>query len=342
MRFGPWLTVILLSVIIGRGSAQDLDAIEGLFKWVRDLGGEVNAEVKQNSNGVRGLFATKDIPEGQYIASIPAAAIMNAGSLNDSFAVPTLITLRELKNPYSRFKPYVAIWPRPDEVINSCNFPTEYIGMLKMPYWEKNVNEWSEHIGHLLTGDLDAELEYTIKSSTRYVLTHRRRRLLMAPIFDLANHDRSCTTYLTPYESGNMLHFVAGSDIKQGEEVCYSYGNMRDDYALIHYGFLPDLEDPPRLALVDHRDFKPDSPYTHEEAPDDVPLEGEPEVLRAELQRLRNIHDELKATPDTMPPRPPGEDYLYDTLKELERRRLNALSNEIQRLSFLLNDRTEL
>jgi hypothetical protein len=33
-------------------------------------------------------------------------------------------------------------------------------------------------------------------------------------------------------------------------QVCYSYGKMRDDYAVVHYGFLPQLEDPPRLLLV--------------------------------------------------------------------------------------------
>lgn len=34
-------------------------------------------------------------------------------------------------------------------------------------------------------------------------------------------------------------------------QLCYSYSDtMRDDYAVMNYGFLPDLEDPPRLLQV--------------------------------------------------------------------------------------------
>lgn len=51
---------------------------------------------------------------------------------------------------------------------------------------------------------------------------------------------------------------------------------MRDDYSVAHYGFLPALEHPPRLCLVDHRDFKPDEAYSHDEAPSEAPYTGEP------------------------------------------------------------------
>ena len=48
---------------------------------------QVNAVVKTNNEGVRGLFATREIKDGENILSIPAAAIINAGGLTDSFAV---------------------------------------------------------------------------------------------------------------------------------------------------------------------------------------------------------------------------------------------------------------
>jgi hypothetical protein len=42
----------------------------------------------------------------------------------------------------------------------------------------------------------------------------------MPPVFDLANHDRHCTTTLSAYESGNELLFLAGDEpIKAGQEV---------------------------------------------------------------------------------------------------------------------------
>lgn len=34
-------------------------------------------------------------------------------------------------------------------------------------------------------------------------------------------------------------------------QICYCYGaTIRDDYAVMHYGFLPALEDPPRLLMA--------------------------------------------------------------------------------------------
>ncbi|PNH09942.1 hypothetical protein TSOC_003417 [Tetrabaena socialis] len=361
-------------------SAQPLDAIDNLFQWVRDLGGEINMEVRTNPSGVRGIFATKKVVETGYLASIPASAILNTGSLNDSFAVPTLTVLRELKDPHSRFKPYVDMWPKPDGLLNSCNLPEKYIGMWKSAHWEKNQKDWLYYLtalhevraGMLCTSDssilsilsillIAAHTQYTIEemvgnatvtlddlkyccaiSSTRYVSTARRRRLLMAPIFDLANHERECLHTISSYETADFLHVVAGEDVEEGQEICYSYGSLRDDYAVAHYGFLPALEDPPRLALVDHWQFDPESPYSHDDPPSEEPFEGTPEEMAAELARLRDIYTKLVKTPDTLPPTPKGQDYMYDLLKALEARRLNALSYEITRLSNVLEVKRDL
>lgn len=130
---------------------------------------QVNAEIKLNKDGVRGLFATKPVKEGEYLVSIPAAAIINAGGLSDSFAVPTLTVLRELKSNCSRlvivclrarfftywrrlisglagvlprhvscvcrFQPYLDVFPAPSEVLNSCNMDNRYTPMWKSEYW---------------------------------------------------------------------------------------------------------------------------------------------------------------------------------------------------------------
>lgn len=58
-------------------------------------------------------------------------------------------------------------------------------------------------------------------------------------------------------------------------QLCYSYGQLRDDYAVAHYGFLPALENPPRLSLVDHRDFKDGEQYSHDTPPSEEEFVGE-------------------------------------------------------------------
>jgi hypothetical protein len=41
----------------------------------------------------------------------------------------------------------------------------------------------------------------------------------MAPVFDLANHERDCPHYLSPYDVSDFLTFIAGAPLKKGDEV---------------------------------------------------------------------------------------------------------------------------
>jgi hypothetical protein len=159
---------------------------------------QINLEVKHNSDGVRGLFATKAFAENDVLSAIPAASILNTGSFNDSFAVRqnatsarthhsfAFVLSRDLRSPQvllvdrpdcddagahpygaagaqrstqvrnahafthalpprdslppwlwpcSRFRPYIDMWPKPTEVVNSCNIELKYAPMWKNEYW---------------------------------------------------------------------------------------------------------------------------------------------------------------------------------------------------------------
>lgn len=350
---------VLLTVWAACASAQPLDATQRMMEWVRQLGGMAKVEVKTNPNGVRGLFATEFVKQGESLASIPASAIMNAGALNSTLAVSTLTVLRELKDPHTRFAPYLDVFDK--GVLNWCNMAPKYFPMWKADYWERTLPSWQAYMGRFHQGAINADLEITIEeavgnatvtlddlkyacavASTRYVTAPNRPRLVMVPIFDLCNHKLHCDHFLRSSPRGHSLEMVAGKDMQPGDEVCYSYGPMRDDYSVAYYGFLPDLESPPRLALVDHRAFDPEDKYSHDDAPAEEPFVGTPAELRAELARLKGIYSKLKATPDALPQQPKGQDYVYDLLKELEGRRLAALRYEMGRISGLLNIKAEL
>lgn len=49
--------------------------------------------------------------------------------------VSTLRVLAELKDPHSRFGPYIRTWPKPDELMCACNLPRELVPLLKSEYW---------------------------------------------------------------------------------------------------------------------------------------------------------------------------------------------------------------
>lgn len=59
------------------------------------------------------------------------------------------------------------------------------------------------------------------QSSTRYVASGRRKILVMAPVFDLSNHERKCVHTIGPYERSDFFHMIAGKDVKPGDEICY-------------------------------------------------------------------------------------------------------------------------
>lgn len=56
-------------------------------------------------------------------------------------------------------------------------------------------------------------------------------------------------------------------------QICFGYGSLRDDYAVIHYGFVPPEEDPPRLLAVDHPEFDEEKHNFNDLT--DEPFEGE-------------------------------------------------------------------
>lgn len=72
-----------------------------------------------------------------------------------------------------------------------------------------------------------------LQSSTRYVSAARRKRLIMAPVYDMANHERDCPHTINPYEDSTYLHIIAGKDVKAGEEVREGQHECKQAWGLI-------------------------------------------------------------------------------------------------------------
>ncbi len=53
----------------------------------------------------------------------------------DSYTEVAAVILAELKNPHSRFKPYMDIMPAPNEVLCLCNLPEAYEPMIPRGHW---------------------------------------------------------------------------------------------------------------------------------------------------------------------------------------------------------------
>lgn len=82
------------------------------------------------------------------------------------------------------------------------------------------------------------------------------------PLLDLANHDNACphASAFAPCAADagrECLVFTAGADVAAGNPVCFHYGHLLPDRALLEYGFLPmqhDAHDAAQLFGVDRHD----------------------------------------------------------------------------------------
>jgi hypothetical protein len=86
------------------------------------------------------------------------------------------------------------------------------------------------------------------------------------PLLDMANHANNCPHYneFKPCAfdaSRECVHFTAGADVAAGQEVCFFYGYLLPDRALLEYGYLPQptqqqqLEEVvPQLSSIDRHD----------------------------------------------------------------------------------------
>lgn len=349
----------MLFVLLGAAYAETEEELyAALEKFVVSNGGQVRAKVGYNSQGYRGLFARELIKAGEPIVSVPGTCLINAGAVKGSPMTPTLILLREQLNPHSRMKPYLDVLPAADSVMGACTWDKSVWPLFESKHWENFFSGWQNFIHDSVTGDGNHRLEFTVEEvlgnvtgkltlldfkracalvATRYVDFAPRGRLFMIPIFDMCNHRRGCQNHIRGTEDQKGVNFIAAQDIEEGEEICVGYGSMRDDYAVSHYGFLPDLEDPPRLLEIDHHQFNPQESTQHftEEL-----FNGTPEELEGELKRLKGIQATLKKNDDnakatgSRPAR--GTSPETDMLLDMQARRRGAIDHQILRIQDLI------
>ncbi len=95
------------------------------------------------------LLHTHCAAQGEAIISIPPEAILNVGGwqMVDSYTEVAALILAELKNPHSRFKPYMDIMPAPNEVLCLCNLQEEYAAMLPQGHWVSQHARWGSGPG---------------------------------------------------------------------------------------------------------------------------------------------------------------------------------------------------
>ncbi|GAX78614.1 hypothetical protein CEUSTIGMA_g6053.t1 [Chlamydomonas eustigma] len=201
------LSLILFISIVHSSTNQDINA---LIKWVEGSGGMVHARVGENAQGVRGLLATRYIPSGDPVVSLPSSLAIQLGNAEESAPELGIIILRERYRRRPRFSPYFTTLPPVGDQICVETLPTDVIPMLRgrpklvdlittKQAWAKAVfNGQAEGLRIPLSravpsGNKVSELEFswaTCMASSR-ALCSPSRIMYLIPVIDMANHDEA-------------------------------------------------------------------------------------------------------------------------------------------------------
>eukprot|EP00798_Chlamydomonas_sp_ICE-L_P027185 gene27185-2426_t len=159
-------------------SALSLDKFDAMIEWLDTHPNFVShVEMGTNANGIRGIFATRDMDHGDAIITVPPTAVISVGGYSeqdgdaiitvpptavisvggyrdqDAWTEPAARLLAELRNPHSRFKAYLDTMPASDEVPSLCNFPEEYAEMMPSTYWIEAYQVLQQQLKDYLAGN---------------------------------------------------------------------------------------------------------------------------------------------------------------------------------------------
>ena len=241
-----------------------------LAEWVTANGGDVSAvRVGEGERG-RGLFAARDVAEGEAVLRVPVSLALNDGVAPEPYPgapwsvtlAAAILTARDAgeESPWAR---YVASLPR--ETIGFANSPAaddpasvailfddaaadelqRYLTLLRgshramtMMRREWTLEEWRWAMSQVHSRTFRVEEPTTARGRTRR---------LMVPFVDLLNHDSREGVWQCDWDcewelGGGGGDFVvrARRDVAEGEEVLVSYGERCDRHFCVFFGFLPE------------------------------------------------------------------------------------------------------
>lgn len=229
---------------------DETNAGDEFIVWLTSRGGKMDAVEIKVLDGMRGLVATRDIAQGESIVEIPLGASVDiSDTRNDRDdkdpSGPALQFLKLYQESSEDFKPYFDLLPdlQSDDMERMPDFYSdEELKMLQCPLVVEKT-----HKRHQLCASRASELSLDLQTVKWALCTVAQRAFsvvspvdgllrLLLPGVDLFNHDahaqhrlRVRWTLQGPVDA--LFTVVAGSNIKQGEEVriCYGGSPFRPD-----------------------------------------------------------------------------------------------------------------
>ncbi|PRW59274.1 histone-lysine N-methyltransferase setd3 [Chlorella sorokiniana] len=242
-----------------------------LVQWVESSGGSVSGvRITRNPSSGFGLQAAADIKSGSTLISLPSKCHLTYDGSTDPRLlalidqVPTelwgaklalQVVAHRLLGDASPYSPYIRNLP-----IGVAGLPMFYDGptlsMIQYPPVTAQVKKrcrWllsftQQMLQPIRGGEKDpfdgADVDANALGWALAVVTSRAFRTrgpdqpaAMLPLIDMCNHSFSPNAKIKPGPGGAMC-MVATRQLKEGEPVLISYGNLQNDFLLMDYGFI--------------------------------------------------------------------------------------------------------
>ena len=242
--------------------SDDLDACASLFEWVRSNGGVTAPVAVASQDGLRALVATRDIARGSHAIDVPASLLLTLGTAMKSRAGLALAPIADRLHPRSILATHLILSRR------DRTFPYRYVDTLPSSQDDHPVlcsEELFRALAGTSAGTIAAQIKATIQADHQQIsnclpmkdmvdleefrwafcnvlsrtfnvkLGTGEFQLVMTPVVDLLNHsDRPNCLMVT---SADRIHVEALHDIKRGDELTISYGELPNIALLAIWGF---------------------------------------------------------------------------------------------------------
>ena len=277
-----------------------------LARWVESEGGFVGDVACRESDGVRGLYATKDVQKGTLLLSVPEACCIAANEDPQwGLSLRELATARLVgSRTRGEHEPYIATLPSDEPLL--CDWSDAELAELQSP----RLTEASRGMLPFLDESTARILPWTkgTEADVRWAERMVRSRALLfddggfnslgdldspammalVPLVDLANHRTPDLGEVEPVgldPSARAVTLVAPRDLKEGDEVTICYRYEGNEKLLLDYGFAEALEGQPCYEEINLGDEELilDSTLADTCALDDVGAARFRELLEASL-----------------------------------------------------------
>uniref|UniRef100_A0A383VSU2 SET domain-containing protein n=1 Tax=Tetradesmus obliquus TaxID=3088 RepID=A0A383VSU2_TETOB len=297
------------------GGDEESDPWQDVVHWVKEHGAVVNVDVRYVSpEAGRAVFTQRAMKKGELLVALPLdlafSAAKHGGNGPNELAAANLLGM--MADQSSPMQTYFASLPTKEELLSPLvSMPEEYLPLLQSDLAVESVNIFQQRVNQFWEAyqpDFQAQVPgVTLEDfkwarallATRFFGGDAEHGSILLPLLDMANHMRHCPNYqvVSPCptdESRRCVHWLAGSYLLPGQEVCTFYQFMLNDRTMLQYGFLQ--SEMPELHTLDRADSgNVSTAWTqyHGNKFGPPPFNGSLSETQAELARLRALAAEL-------------------------------------------------